>query len=104
AADAEPIDLDRLVENAQIGGETLRQAAIIRNLQRLDIAVADDRDAWHPRAAQHGIVANPGVPALAIDPIWGGDLAAYSPDPDLIGRVANEAIDKDVGRHVAGRP
>ena len=89
---------------AKGGGEPFAEAAIIGHLQRLDIAVADDRDAHDARPPCHGIITDPGIPALRIDPVGRRDLVAHPPDAALIRRIANDAVDEVVGRHIARDP
>src|SRR5439155_20523113 len=101
AADAETIDLDSLTAVTEGGGEPFAKAVVIGALQRLDITVADDRDAGDARSPCHGIVTNPSIPALGIDPVGRGDLVAHPPDTALVRRVADDAVDKVVRRHVA---
>src|SRR5439155_11843381 len=104
AADAETVNLDSIAAVAEGGGEPLAEAAVIGHLQRLDIAVANDRDPADAGPPRRRIITDAGIPALRIDTVGRRNFVAHPPNAALVRRVADGAIDEVVGRHVARQP
>src|SRR4030095_11688508 len=92
ATDAEAQDLGWMGVARGLACQLVGHAAVVRNLHGFDHAVAHHGDAHYAGPTCHRIVADAGIPALAVDRVGGCDLIADAPDAGLQRRVADEPI------------
>jgi hypothetical protein len=79
-------------------------ARLAGDVQRLDIAVADHRNAAHARRPRANVIADAAVPALRVDRIGRLDLVAHPPHAGLVRRIPHHSVREVEARHVAARP
>ena len=86
----------RLPEVRHVDAEVRRQAVrdqrVLRDHVPLDERVAHDRDAPASCRSILAIRLVPGVPALGVDPVAGGDLVAHAIDTPLARRIPEDLV------------